>query len=341
MIVYVKGDLLNDDAEALVNAVNTVGVMGKGLAYQFKEKFHENFLIYRDVCKKELLSVGKVLLVETDEGSIPNYIINFPTKAHWRGKSKIEYIEEGLNDLIKVVKENQINSVALPALGSGLGGLPWSQVERVMLDKLSNIENIEWRIYAPNNTPNLRKKLPLTEGRSILIYTLNYYLRMTKKQQLTELEIHCLMYLLQCNGLSLTGIKFNEFREVPFSDVLHVALSKMDGDFLYISGVNKPIQSSFITLESKIVVEAKKLLQKKVEKIKKISDVMELISGYESKDGMAIISTALWVANENKNANVDLANTTLDIISNNFNSSNGVVKGAFVRLYEEKWLPLN
>lgn len=122
MISYEKGDLFNDSAEALVNAVNTVGVMGKGLAYQFKERYPENFDKYRAACKRGDLSVGSIFLVELNQGERPRYILNFPTKAHWKGKSKIEYITEGAADLVRLVKEFGISSVAVPALGSGLGG---------------------------------------------------------------------------------------------------------------------------------------------------------------------------------------------------------------------------
>lgn len=122
MISYEKGDLFNDSAEALVNAVNTVGVMGKGLAYQFKERYPENFDKYRAACKRGDLSVGSIFLVELNQGERPRYILNFPTKAHWKGKSKIEYITEGAADLVRLVKEFGISSVAVPALGSGLEG---------------------------------------------------------------------------------------------------------------------------------------------------------------------------------------------------------------------------
>ncbi|HHX8542198.1 TPA: type II toxin-antitoxin system antitoxin DNA ADP-ribosyl glycohydrolase DarG [Vibrio diabolicus] len=342
MIVYVKGDLLNDSADALVNAVNTVGVMGKGLAYQFKEKFPENFISYRKACKNKELTVGKVFTYKVTERSTPNFILNFPTKAHWRGKSKIEYIEEGLKDLVEVVKQHNIATIALPALGSGLGGLPWSQVERLIVDILGEVEDVEWRVYAPNNQPPTSKKLSLTAGRAALLFAFNSYMRASKKKQLTELEAQSLVYLLRYRGLVLNKLDFDEFRDVPFSPVLHDALKTMDGSLLYISGINKPLDKTYITLEPKVLAEANQLMGTETRQKKQIAEVESLISGYESKEGMAILSTALWTANIENNFErnkEEIVPLTLELMSRQTGVSEGLIKGAFARLIEEQWLP--
>mgnify|MGYP003635456788 FL=1 len=121
MITYQTGNILHDQADAIINTVNTVGIMGKGLALQFKKAFPDNFKIYKKACDDKKLVTGEVLTVELNSINAPFYIINFPTKAHWKGSSKLEYIERGLNSLKAEVKRLGLKSVALPALGSGLG----------------------------------------------------------------------------------------------------------------------------------------------------------------------------------------------------------------------------
>ena len=125
MITYQTGNILHDQADAIINTVNTVGVMGKGLALQFKKAFPDNFKAYKKACDDKTLVTGDVLAVSLHSINAPFYIINFPTKAHWKGSSKLEYIEQGLNSLKAEVKRLGLKSVTLPALGSGLGGLAW------------------------------------------------------------------------------------------------------------------------------------------------------------------------------------------------------------------------
>ena len=128
MIEFKKGDILDEEAEALVNTVNCVGVMGRGIALQFKRAFPENFKDYAVRCKRNEVQPGRMLVFETREMFTPRYIINFPTKRHWRGKSRIEDIESGLRSLAEEVRSRGIRSIAIPPLGSGLGGLSWSDV---------------------------------------------------------------------------------------------------------------------------------------------------------------------------------------------------------------------
>mgnify|MGYP000880146280 FL=1 len=140
MIEYKNGDILKEDAEAIVNTINCVGVMGKGLALQFKNKYPENFIQYKQACKEYKVQIGKMFIYHTEQFINPKYIINFPTKKDWRSNSKIEYIENGLDDLIKVIKELDIKSIAIPPLGCGLGGLDWTIVKQIIETKLSKLE---------------------------------------------------------------------------------------------------------------------------------------------------------------------------------------------------------
>ncbi len=146
MIKYIMGDLLKSDAECLVNAVNCEGYMGKGIAYEFKVKFPENYKDYKEACNSGVLKIGTLHYFKENE----KIIINFPTKNKWRAKSKIEYIEQGLNELLKIISELEIKSIAIPALGSGNGGLDWNEVKILIEQKLKELSNnIDIIIYEP------------------------------------------------------------------------------------------------------------------------------------------------------------------------------------------------
>ncbi len=141
MIRYVTGDLLQSDADALVNAVNTVGVMGKGIALQFKQAFSHNFKVYSAACKNKELQPGKMLAVK-DHNPVygEKLIINFPTKMHWRNPSKPEYIRDGLAALRELIIAENIRSIAIPALGAGNGGLNWAEVKPLIADALQDLD---------------------------------------------------------------------------------------------------------------------------------------------------------------------------------------------------------
>ena len=149
MIELKKDNLLLSNAEALVNTVNTAGVMGKGVALQFRERFSENYLRYKKACAKGEVQTGKMFITETDLLSEPKYIINFPTKQHWKGKSKIEYIEDGLDDLLRVIQEKNIQSIAIPPLGCGNGGLDWKDVKTLIEKKLGQLSSVDIELYEP------------------------------------------------------------------------------------------------------------------------------------------------------------------------------------------------
>ena len=162
MIQSVKGNLLEDSAEAYVNTVNTVGVMGKGIAFQFKQAFPDVFKQYAKECKKGLVQVGKMHVVEVEVLAAPKYVINFPTKEHWRHPSKLEYIKEGLKDLVKVVEDLEIKSIALPPLGCGNGGLDWGEVRPLILEAFQSL-NVEVHLFEPAGAPALDKMIVRTK----------------------------------------------------------------------------------------------------------------------------------------------------------------------------------
>lgn len=149
MIESAKGNLLKADAEALVNAVNCVGVMGKGIALQFKEAYPENFSAYAKACRDSEVQPGKMFIVPTKSLSNPKYIINFPTKRHWKGKSKIEDVSAGLEALIADVQKLEIKSIAIPPLGCGLGGLDWSDVRPLIEQAFLKVPSVRVLVFEP------------------------------------------------------------------------------------------------------------------------------------------------------------------------------------------------
>src|SRR4051794_35950799 len=211
VIHYTKGDILDADVEALVNTVNTVGVMGRGIALHFKQAFPENFKAYAAACERGEVRPGRMFVFETDQLR-PGWIINFPTKKHWRGKSRMEYIETGMDSLVEEIRERGIRSIAIPPLGSGLGGLDWKQVRPIIERRLSEVTDVDATIYEPGGGAQEMKpsKTPkMTPGRAALVGLMRRYLTAMMDTSITLLEIHKLMYFLEAAGqpLKLTYAK--------------------------------------------------------------------------------------------------------------------------------------
>lgn len=154
MFELTQGNLLKADVEAVVNAVNTEGVMGKGIALQFRNAYPDNYEAYRLACEGNDVTPGRMFVFPRQSLTNPRYIINFPTKRHWKAKSRMEDIESGLTALVSDVRRLGIRSIAVPALGCGLGGLPWPEVERRMRDAFEQLPKVHWLVYEPAGTPD-------------------------------------------------------------------------------------------------------------------------------------------------------------------------------------------
>ncbi|WP_316177895.1 MULTISPECIES: macro domain-containing protein [unclassified Bradyrhizobium] len=153
MIEFRTGDMLRADVEALVNAVNCVGIMGRGIALQFKNAFPENFKAYQAACARKEVQPGRMLVHEIRTLTNPKFIINFPTKRHWKGKSQMEDIESGMKALVNDISARRIHSIAIPALGSGLGGLNWADVQPRIVAALDKLDDVSVLIYEPTGVP--------------------------------------------------------------------------------------------------------------------------------------------------------------------------------------------
>ena len=302
MINYVTGNILHDQSDAIINTVNTVGVMGRGLALQFKKAFPENFAAYKKACDNNELITGKVLSVSLNSMSPPYYIINFPTKSHWKGKSRLEYIEQGLDDLLLETDRLALTSVAVPALGSGLGGLPWNEVRTLIEEKLASRPDIEWRVYPPQPAPDAKtmtdrtSRPGMTPGRAAVLGAIERYKSTGFDYRLSLLEVQKLVYFLVEAGEPLNKVIFSKHHYGPYADVLRHVLNRMEGHFIigFGDGKNKP--ETPISLKPDAAQEALDYLEQHPETKKRFERVSRLIEGFESQNGMELLSTVHWVA---------------------------------------------
>lgn len=305
MIKFTEGNLLDSDAEALVNTVNTVGVMGKGVALMFKERFPENFKAYERACKNKQVRLGEIFATERKDLLGPKWIINFPTKGHWRYPSKIEWIERGLGDLARFIREKNIRSVAIPPLGSGNGGLEWPEVRRLIAMSLSSLQGVEVVVYEPiakyQNVAKRQGLEKLTVPRALIAEMVRRYSILGI--ECTLLEIQKLGYFIErsVDALGLANnfkFKFVANKFGPYSDNLKHLLNGLDGSYLHcdkrladagpfdvihFDDAKKDKVAVFLTApEAKAYRPA-------------LEATTELIDGLESPFGMELLSTVDWL----------------------------------------------
>src|SRR5437879_5560124 len=164
MITEAHGNLLDADVDALVNTVNTVGVMGKGIALQFRRAYPAMYAAYQSAVAADEVGLGRMHVWPTGALAGPRYVINFPTKGHWRSRSRLDDIEQGLRDLVRVVRELRIRSLAVPPLGCGNGGLDWRQVEPRIRSVLAVLDpDVQVLLYPPGQTPDAAAMRTSTE----------------------------------------------------------------------------------------------------------------------------------------------------------------------------------
>jgi O-acetyl-ADP-ribose deacetylase (regulator of RNase III) len=308
MIRFTGGNLLDAQAEALVNTVNTVGVMGKGIALMFREAFPENFRIYEAACKREEVTVGKMLVTENHALAGPRYIINFPTKKHWIHPSRMEWIHAGLQDLVRVIREKNIRSIALPPLGCGNGGLPWPSVRNEIERALSALPEVDIVVFEPTDTYQNKPKKggveELTPARAMLVELVRRYLILGF--ECSNLEVHKLAYFLQRFILAYNlpnplKLNFKANKYGPYADNLRQLLNALDGSYLHSAkrladaGPLEPI-----SLDHGRLPEVKEYIA--TEKVRRFRIAIEatewLIDGFETPYLMELLSTVDWLQAE-------------------------------------------
>ena len=304
MIEIRRGNLLGADTEALVNTVNCVGVMGKGIALQFKQTFPTNYKEYAKACKLDQVTPGKMFTVHV--GGLlanPKYIINFPTKRHWKEKSRIEDIESGLDALIKEVKSLQIRSIAIPPLGCGNGGLNWNQVKPMIEEAFFSVPDVKVYLYEPAGTPTPEEirihtqKPRLTNSRALLISLMDRY--GIPGYKLTLLEVQKLAYFLQEVGEPLK-LNFVKGTYGPYAENLNFALQRMEGHYIRGVGDGSRRKDVQIHLLPGASAEAAEFLQGHKESLERLKKVSDIIAGFETPYGLELLATVHWVMKQNK-----------------------------------------
>lgn len=303
MITETTGNLLRDDAQALVNTVNTVGVMGKGLALQFKRAHPDVFARYADACRRGEVQPGHIHTAPLADGRI---ILNFPTKRHWRDNSRMEDIDAGLDDLLRLIRTLELKSVAIPPLGCGNGGLPWPQVRRLILDKLAALDDVDVRLYgpgtpAPDDMPVADNAPELTPSRARFLEALNRYLDVALATGLTEnrrvslIEAQKVAYLLQVAGASL-GLKFVRHIYGPYAHQLNRALSEMEGHQTHGYGDGTGGARADLRVAPDAVAEARNTVGHDIEFEQAWAKLARTINGYTYPDGMELLASVHYLA---------------------------------------------
>lgn len=305
MITYKTGNLLEAQVEALVNTVNTVGVMGKGIALQFKNAFPENFKAYSDAVKAGSFELGKVLVVPVNPIGKVKYVINFPTKSHWRYPSKLEWIQSGLKDLKVKIQEAGIRSIALPPLGCGNGGLDWAQVRQVIEKEMGGLET-EVLIYEPNaeiqkilsaeEKPSAAK---LTPARAMLLQLLYNYRALGEFT--SEFAAEKLSYFLQRFGEKQLKLDFQKGIYGPYSGKVRHILYTVNG--YYLKGYEQKDAKPFEPLEMMVdkASEIQSYIKNRLNtgELDRLAKVAQLINGFETPYGLELLATVDFLIQEN------------------------------------------
>ena len=297
MVDLEQGNLLHADAEALVNTVNCVGFMGKGIALQFKKAFPDNYVFYKKACDLKKVRIGDMLVYKTGAFVNPKYIINFPTKNRWRGDSKYEYIESGLKALLREIVQLNIKSIAIPPLGSGLGGLEWKRIRLMIEEAFSNLPDVDTILYEPIGAPSAAempigtKKPKMTVARALFLKLMEQYSHNFYRH--TLLEIQKLAYFLQESGEKLR-LNFVKHHYGPYAHNLNKVLELLEGHYIEGYGDTQKPDVEIELLEG-AVIDADNFLDVYPEPKERLNKVAELVDGFETPYGMELISSIHWL----------------------------------------------
>ena len=305
MIKFLQGNLLDAPTEAVVNTVNTVGVMGKGIALMFKEAFPANFRAYEEACKRKEIQVGHMFVTENLTFEGPRWLINFPSKKHWRQPSKLEWIVEGLKDLRRVVEEKGIRSIALPPLGCGNGGLDWSDVRPEIERALGPLDNVDVLVFEPTaKYQNVAKRtgvMKLTPARALVAEMVRRY--WVLGIECTYLEVQKLCWFLERTIHEVAiddplDLRFVADKYGPYSDRLRHLLNGLDGSYLHcdkrLSDAG-PSDTIWFDEERRPYLDVF-LKQSDARPLQTILDrTAQRIDGFESPLGMELLATVDWL----------------------------------------------
>jgi O-acetyl-ADP-ribose deacetylase (regulator of RNase III) len=305
MISFRQGNLMDAPVDALVNTVNTVGVMGKGIALMFKEAFPENFRAYAQACERKEIKVGQMFVTENIALQGPRWIINFPTKKHWRQPAKLQWIVDGLKDLRRVIEEKNIRSVALPPLGCGNGGLDWDDVRPEIESALASLESVEVVVFEPTSKyQNVAKPTgvsTLTPARALVAEMVRRY--WVLGIECTYLEVQKLCWFLERSAEQLgiedpMDLQFKADKYGPYSDRLRHLLNGLDGSYLHcdkrLSDAG-PSDTIWFDEERRAYLETYLKQSEQRPLLDVLDRTAELIDGFESPLGMELLATVDWL----------------------------------------------
>jgi O-acetyl-ADP-ribose deacetylase (regulator of RNase III) len=304
---FISGNIFESDAEALVNSVNTVGVMGKGIALQFKERFPANYKLYVTACKNEEVKIGKMFITPTNSLMNPKWIINFPTKKHWMHNSSYEFIEAGLDDLVTQIEKLNIQSIAIPPLGAGQGGLNWEKVKELIQLKLGHL-NIEITVFETVNLVNsnvINAITNLTKPRAMVLALIAQYKKLG--YDISLLEIQKLAYFLQRMGQKDLKLNFKQYHYGPYAHNLQHLLHELEKGFISSEKSildSKPLDLIYLNNDKLEAINQFVNTECSSEEKERLGKVFELMSGYESPFGLELLATVDWIKSSNKKSNL-------------------------------------
>ncbi len=314
MIKYVTGNIFESEASALVNTVNTVGIMGKGIALQFKKAYVNNYSAYAEACKRKEIRIGKLFVTRDSNLSTgERYIINFPTKKDWRKPSEYSYIKEGLDDLIRVIRKKQIKSIAIPPLGAGNGGLEWEKVKMIIEDKLKDV-SAEIIVYEPTAhiKEHLKKeRVKLTNARALLLYVL--YDMVGNGEYVSEFSSEKICYFLQRFGArKFFKLDYTPCFYGPYSGKVRYVLNVLNGSYLmgYSDMNKKPFEPLTLVPDGFEIV--KKHVEGKPELYTIAENTIGFLNGFYSDFALELLSSIDFITSEIESFEKDLVNQKLE-----------------------------
>lgn len=307
MIIEGQGNLLTAEVDALVNTVNTVGVMGKGIALQFKRAYPGNYHAYRAACASGEVRLGRMHVFDTGHAGPRRFIINFPTKDHWRSRSRLEDVASGLEALISVVRDHDISSIAIPALGCGNGGLSWDNVRPMIEAAVARMHGVTALVYPPEGAPdpatmpNATKSPTMTSRIALLLVAFDRYLYRAQLQEvrdgISELEIQKVAYFLQALGAPLS-LRFARGTYGPYSEDLTHLLSAIEGHYLVGLGDRSATVSQLrpINITPDTIEQATTVLDSQPASTERLDAMLDLVYGFETPYSLQLLATVHFAA---------------------------------------------
>ena len=314
MIKYVTGDIFESKAQAIVNTVNTVGVMGKGIALQFKKAFPNNYKAYLDACKTGEIKIGKLFVTKDKSvNSGEKIIVNFPTKTDWRKPSEYSYIEDGLNDLIRIIQEAKIKTISIPPLGAGNGGLKWERVQELIERILGDVD-VEVFVYEPSTIIKehlIKERIKLTDARALLLYVLYDLVR--NGEFVSEFSSEKVCYFLQKFGAKkYFKLNYEPYFYGPYSGKVRFILNVLNGS--YIMGYSDMNKKPFEPLT--LVGDGYDTVYKYVNERPELSQIakrtMSFLDGFYSEFALELLSSVDYIAGQRKTFDIETISSGLN-----------------------------